>query len=583
MRTSMMLALGVFAGATGLATFAQNPPVVIGKIVRKPVAKKVDAKSGKSDVDILTAAKLKADDPAALLKYFRSRTLTDDQIKAIRNVIVRFADDRFAVREKASDELLAFGAAALGPLKNAIATESDPEVVYRCDEARKRIETVSQATVAVAAARQLALLKSPEASAALLAFLPTADSEIVAEEIRKTLVPLALRDGKLDPAIAAALADSSPVRRGAAAVALAEGARTPDAVAKVKAMLAGEKDAEVRFAAFVALVASSKAADQVPGLIALLPELPRGRLWQAEDLLLQLAGDTAPKARYGKTRDTIEKFRDEWLAWWKANESKVKLDSFAFAPRTDGCLLLVEWNNQGWGNGQVTLLGPNLKPRATLTNLMQPMDAVLLPGDRIAVAEQNNSRVTIRNFANEIVTTIQDNQPIGLQHLESGKLFVSNRNGAAEFDLDGTKGWTYSRPNNNHDVMGARRLGNGETIFFVNSDQKNNCLRIDAKGKDVGKPFALGQPYYNPAIESIGTDDILVADQSKIQLYSLKENKVTWSHPVNNVTSLQRLPNGNYLYVVQNSNKVVEITPAKEEVWEHQISSGMRLARAYRK
>lgn len=580
---SIMIRYAVLAlGLAVVSSAAQNPPVVIGKL-RNLAVRKTPEKTGTSDLDILKKADLKADDPASLIKYFNSRSLSEEQSQSIKDVISRFGSNEFWVREKASTEVLKFGFAALGPLKAAIATDSDPEVVYRCEDARKRIEKVSQSSVAIAAARQLAKLKSPEALPALLAFLPTADNEYVIEEVRQSLIPLAMKDGKPDSGLITALRDASPIRRTAAAIALAEGAKTPDAIAAVKSMLAVEKDADTIYLAAVSLIVGSRSMDVVPEFIKTLPDLPRGRLWQAEDVLLQLAGDKAPKAKYGKTRETVEKFRDEWMAWWKANGQAVDVSKFEFKPRTDGSLLLVEWNSQGWGNGSITLLGPNLKERVKLTNLAQPMDAVLLPGERIAVAEQNNSRVTIRNFQNEIITTIQENQPIGLQLLPSGKLFVSNRNGCAEYDLNGTKGWKYDRPNNSHDVMGARRLPSGETILFVNSDQKNNCVRIDKDGKDVGKPFPLGQPYYNPAIEGVSKEEFLVTDYNKIQRYSLKDNKVVWTHNVNNVTSLQMLPNGNYLYVIQNSNKIVEITPEKDEVWDYTLSNGMRLARAYRR
>ena len=178
--------------------------------------------------------------------------------------------------------------------------------------------------------------------------------------------------------------------------------------------------------------------------------------------------------------------------------------------------------------------------------------------------------------------TFAVNQPMGMQLLPTGKLLITVRNGCAEYDLDGKKGWSYNRPNNNHDVMIARRLPNGETILFCNSDQKNNCVRVGADGKVVGKPFALGQPYYQPAVEGASADEFFVSDYNKINKYSLKDNKTTWSYPANGVTCLQKLPNGNLLYVTQNTNKLVEVTPEKEEVWDYQITSGMRLARAYR-
>jgi hypothetical protein len=583
MRTTVLVLS--FAIVASLA-YPQDPPAPPIKIGRIAIGKKkADSTTTnvKSDADILKSAGLKPDDANNLVSYFKSRTLSDDQMTSISAAIKRMGDEKYREREKASSEVVKFGAAALGPLKNAIATDPDAEIVFRAEEARRTIETVSQATVAVSAAKMLAKLKSPDAAPAILAFLPTADSEAVAEELRNALTSLAMKDGKPEESLINALGDSSAARRSAAAVALVEGARTPESLAKVKAMVAGEKDVEVKFATAVSLIAKAKDVDSVPTLISLLPDTARGRVWQTEDLLLQLAGDKAPKVTFGKTKDSLEKYRDEWLKWWQANGKSIDFAKFDFKPRTDGCLVLVEWNQQGWGNGNVTILGPNLKEKVKLTGLAQPVDAVTLPGNRIAVAEQNNSRITIRDYTNEILTTIQVQQPMGLQLLPSGKLFVAMRNGCAEYDLDGKRGWNYDRANNNHDLMSARRLPNGETILFINSDQKNNCIRIDKDGKEIGKPFPLGQPYYQPSVEGINNDEFYITDYNKIQKYSLKENKVTWTHNANGVTGLQKLPNGNLLYVAQQTNKIVELTPNKEEVWDYQLTTGMRLAKAYRR
>ena len=579
------LLLGSFA----ILSLAQAPPpvkdppppaVVIGRIKPKAADKKPAAKT---DADILQSVGIKPDDAVGLVNYFKTRTLSDDQMTAIGSAIKRMGDEKYRERERATTDVVAFGAAALGPLKTAIATEPDAEIVYRSEEARRKIETVSQASVAISAAKQLAKLKPADAVPTLLAFLPAADNETVADQLRTTLVALAIRDGKPEPTLVAALTDTNTVRRSAAATALIEGGRTPETLVKVKAMIAAEKDIEAKFTAASSLFTSAKDRDAIPILIDSIPLVARGRVWQVEDLLLQLAGESAPKAKFGKAKESLDLYRDEWQKWWKEKGAKIDLAKFEYKPRTDGTILFCELNINGYGQGNVVVLGPNLKEKVKLTGLGQPIDAVSLPGNRIAVAEQSTSRVTIRDYSNEILTTIQVNQPLGLQLLPNGKLFVAQRNGATEFDLEGKKGWNYDRPGNNHDVAGCRRLPNGETILFVNSDQKNNCLRIDKDGKEIGKPFSLGQPYYQPAIEGASNDEFFVTDYNKITKYSLKENKVVWSHNVSGVTSLQKLPNGNLLYVLQNTNKIVELTPEKEEVWEYQLTTGMRLMKAYRR
>ena len=68
---------------------------------------------------------------------------------------------------------------------------------------------------------------------ALLAFLPSAETEAILDEVKKSLLSLAVHDGKVDAALLAALQDKLSVRRAAAAEVLAQlGPNTPDAELK---------------------------------------------------------------------------------------------------------------------------------------------------------------------------------------------------------------------------------------------------------------------------------------------------------------------------------------------------------------
>ena len=102
--------------------------------------------------------------------------------------------------------------------------------------------------------RAVVKLKPEGAAAALIGFLPLADTEAVADVIREALTALAVQDGKADPALVAALADKSPVRRAAAYVALTEGGppteriRIKDAYPKFARRCCKEADLETKFA-----------------------------------------------------------------------------------------------------------------------------------------------------------------------------------------------------------------------------------------------------------------------------------------------------------------------------------------------
>src|SRR5207248_1746261 len=135
---------------------------------------------------------------------------------------------------------------------------------------------------AAAAVRAVAKLKPAGAAEALVGFLPLADTEALADEIRAALVALAVRDGKADPALLAALGDPSPVRRTAAYVALTEGGpagqrvRIPDAFPRVKEAVRKDADIEAKFTGLWALALTTREKEFVPDLLALVPQLPRG-------------------------------------------------------------------------------------------------------------------------------------------------------------------------------------------------------------------------------------------------------------------------------------------------------------------
>jgi len=59
--------------------------------------------------------------------------------------------------------------------------------------------------------------------------------------------------------------------------------------------------------------------------------------------------------------------------------------------------------------------------------------------------------------------------------------------------------------------------------------------------------------------------------------------KPTWSKSIPGPTSAQRLSNGNTLIVSSQQNRIVEVSPEGDELWEWQPTDGLRLQRAYRR
>jgi hypothetical protein len=155
---------------------------------------------------------------AALLTFVRKQTPDATKLKQARSWVQKLGDDRFAVREQASAELVALGPVAVPFLREA-AKDDDREVVRRARECLKQIGEQGGKTRIAAAVRLLGLRRPAGTAEVLLTYLPAADTDVAAE-LKAVLFALGQQAGKPDPALVAALEDRDPVRRAAAAAAL---------------------------------------------------------------------------------------------------------------------------------------------------------------------------------------------------------------------------------------------------------------------------------------------------------------------------------------------------------------------------
>jgi outer membrane protein assembly factor BamB len=548
-----------------------------------------------SDEEALKQAGLTASEAGPLLDYLKARTLTDADQNKIGDIIKKFGADDFEVRVKAAEEVERFGPAAIGPLKTA-ERDSDPEVAYRARQALKRMEKVPHSQVSAAAIRAVVRLKPKDGAAVLIAFLPMADTEEVAEEIRTGLTALAVGDdGKPEPALMSALEDKSVVRRSAACVALIEGGnhaervRIPEAFEKVKTAVRKETDTDAQFRGLWALLMTSRDKEFVPDLINMVPKLPRGRIWQLEEFLLQLAGDSKPDVRFGKSDEQLTKARDAWAAWWTKTGSAKDLVKFEFEPRITGYTDIIEYDARGYGGSRIVTLGPDLKEKARVTGtginqLNYPTDVRKLPSGNYLVAEMNGSRVTERDSTGKTLKTTNIATPLSLDLLPDGGVVIVCRNQVVQYDKDMKQVWAYQRQQ--YDIMSGRRLPGGDIVFVTNQPQ-GNCFRLAAKdGKEVGKAVTLGRVQQYQSIDATGDDKIMVCEFNRVAEYDLKTGKEVWKYDTNNPTSCQRLPNGNTLITLINAapgGRVIEVEPNGDIVWEYESKDGQRAARALRR
>jgi hypothetical protein len=532
------------------------------------------AEQASSDERVLKQAGI-ATDGTGLIAFFRQRTADaadEDRIKAL---VRQLGADQFKAREKASRQLVTLGPRAR-PYLEAAKKDPDPEIARRAQECLNRIgEGATGATVA-AAVRVLARHKPPEAAAVLLGYLPTAEDESVAETIRHALETLAVRDGKAEPALLAALEDRTPLKRAAAAAALAR-AQAPGVMPQVRKLLE-DRDPHVRLRVGLALVAA-RDKDAVPVLIRLLDELPLEQTGLVMSLLDRLAGDTVPPVTPGPDQAARRKYREAWQTWWKEHQAKIEPARLEQATRTLGFTLVILLDL-----GIIEDLDTTNRVRWKIENVEKPLDVQLLPGEeRVLVAEHQANRVTERNLKGEIVWKKAVEGPLAAQRLPNGNTFITTQNQLLEVDKNGKEVFSYMRPDG-AEFMRATKLRNGDIACIVNLGVQR-FVRLTPTGRGIKEVKSWGVQVRTSGgrLEVLPNGHVLIPemDNNRVVEYDADGQNV-WEVAVDQPIAAVRLPNGNTLITLMRQKSAIEVDRAGKEVWQFKVE-GTRVTRAYRR
>ena len=515
------------------------------------------------DKEILKAAKVKSDGPS-LLKLFRGRTMTPALRVEILALIKQLGDNSFAVRQKASAALVAKGAVALPLLRTAV-RDSDIEVGRRASACARRIDEKDyDASVLAAAMRVLGAAKPPGTAEVLLAFLPFADDEMLADEVRTSLAAAALQGGKPDPVLIAALADPLAVKRAAAGAALGPVLQQRAAVRK----LLKDPQPIVRLRVGIGL-ARARDKEAVPVLIDLLAVLSREQGWLAEDLLLRLAGEQAPPVSLGDEPAEKKKCRDAWAAWWESQGPKVDLAKLGSETSLLGYTLVIVFN---WGGShRVTELDAAGKPRWIIDKLPNPVDAHILPGNRVLIADYSDNRVTERNFKGDVVWEKKVQGPVNAQRLPNGNTFIATMNLIMEVDKSGKE-----IMNKNRSVWAARKYPNGQIAVVT---REKRFIRLDATGKELHNvPVTVGIANSIGGVDFLPNGRVLTSLTDSVAEYDLKGN-IVWQAKVPRPDGVTRLANGNTLVACTGSREVIELNRQGKAIRTFKLEGGGWLAR----
>jgi HEAT repeats/PQQ-like domain len=408
----------------------------------------------------------------------------------------------------------------------------------------------------------------------MLAYLPFADNDRVAGEVGSLLARLAGQDGQAHPALRAGLADALPIRRAAAGEALCR-AGLEDQKPAVRRLLA-DRDPYVRLRVGIAL-ANAKDKEAIPVLIDTLPRFTLPQAWQAEDVLLRLAeGHSPPTASLGTDEASRVKCRDAWQLWWKDHAANVDLAKLHEQPPRLGYTLVVLLDI-----GRVMELGPENQTRWQVDDLILPLDAQVLPGDRVLVAEYNASRVTERNHKGQILWQKQIAGPLVAQRLANGNTFIATDSHVLEIDRDNKNIFNFNIGGGER-IMKAAKLPSGEIACLTDQPR---VVRFDTEGKETHSyAIALGKLLFGGRLYMVPSGRVLIPHnaENKVIEYDAA-GKAVWDIAVDQPVAAVRLPNGNTLVTTMVPQRgAVEFDRDGQEVWSYR-STLSRVTRALRR
>jgi HEAT repeat protein len=495
-------------------------------------------------------------DGKAQLAVIHQHTPTPERRRKVKALVEQLGDDAFTTREAADKALHRLGRIALPQLRQARAN-TDAEIARRARHLIERIELDPKRNLPSAAVRLLALRKPPGVAAALLAYSPLVEEENLLEEVNKALAALALRDGKLDAALRQGLSDEQAQVRTVAAEALVRGGGREGRAAVRK--LLREDTPSVRLRIALALTQMGD-KDAVQVLIDLLAALADEQVGEAEEVLNQLAGDTPPELPSGADSADKKKRRQVWAAWWKANASRIDPTRLAESPLLGYTVIC---DNFG---GRVFEIDRRGKERWSIGGLQIPLDAIVLPGNRVLIAEYQANRVAERDFKGKILWQKRIVGPVNAQRLPNGHTFIAAENGPiVEVDRAGKE--IYAIKNVPGRLLAAYRWPRGDIVCKTVDGQ---CRILDTNGKQLKSFVASHDAQSTAGLDLRANGHILITRQAAGKVVEFdRQGKAVLELNTPVVGCASQSPNGRVLVPDYQNKRVYEIDRAGKTVWEY--------------
>ncbi len=522
----------------------------------------------------------------SLLAYFGELTNTKLKPKVITTLIKDLGSESFNVREDSYAELQKVGIAVVRFLRDA-KDAVDPEAQARVSYLLSSLEKKATPAVQEAAVRMLGVRKPEGAGKVLLNYLSLTKEDAIIDAIRSSLSKIAKNNEAVASLLTDALGDDVATRRRVAATALLRGGRR-EALPKIRKLLE-DKDYNVRVAVALDMIKvpnndARKAA--IDSMISAMAKLPPEKLWDAEIILVRLAGEKAPVVSLGEDEAGRKKCAEAWAKWWTqaqgANIQLAKLDKLSEA-YSSPLVVFAEPGQIIKGRfrrfRRVAEFDSNKKLLWDFTlDDENPTDAQILGMNKILVAEfqrgGSTGRLTERDRKGKVNWSLNlPDGPISIQRLRNGHTFIVMPSQFMEIDRARKTVYTYRSSYGS--IFRAVKMRNGNVAFITSRGQLyiiNPRTSNQLVGQfRVGNYGSIGSYFGNMVALPNGNLLIPLYRSGEVAEFTPRGEK-KWNVQIPWPSTVARLPNGNTLVGSLNTRKLVEVNGIGQTVWSKRFS-----------
>src|SRR5262249_17852925 len=153
--------------------------------------------------------------------------------------------------------------------------------------------------------------------------------------------------------------------------------------------------------------------------------------WRAEDLLCHIAGTDAPTVgRDDGGAEARRRQRAAWAAWWRDRGDAVDLARVAGREPYRGLTVVAQVDtNKVWGADRAGRRRWTLEVPGG-----GPIEARMLPGGRVLIAENVSNKVTERDLKGNVLWELKvPDRTLSCQRLPGGNTFVATNSTVGEY------------------------------------------------------------------------------------------------------------------------------------------------------